>query len=215
MRKLLLLLALVAASFIGGNAAQAQCPGVNCTQPVYGLGFIAKNRTYGAISVGLVPASSATDIWCLNQSTTKAIHIDQISVTGTAGTAITTPFVVKLNHSQDTGGTPATGLALPVAAPFSSSDIAATATLTAYTANPTIPDSTPSYLAAEDVSLGVTTTVNQAATRFLSSTSVDEFNKGFDMPAAATSVQQVCVNLNGVSVASGVLTISAIWQETP
>src|SRR5580692_2774948 len=136
------------AGLLFATSALAQCPGINCTVPQSGVAFIAKNKTYHAISVGLVPASAATDIFCINQSATKAVHVDSVTVTGTAGTAITTPIVLKLNHSQDTGGTAATGLALPVAAPGSSSDPAATATLTAYTANPTIPDSTPNYIGA-------------------------------------------------------------------
>lgn len=210
-RKLLLGLALV----LGLSApALAQCPGVNCTVPNQGLAYISKNKTYHAISVGLVPAASATDILCINQSATKAVHISHIVVSGTAGTAITTPVIVKLNHSLDTGGTAATGLALPVAAASNSSDPAATATLTAYTANPTIPDSTPSYLGAQAESFAVTTTANQFLP-FELSTEVDLFNKGWDMPALGTPVQQICLNLNGVSISTGVLAVWLSWQETP
>lgn len=212
--KKLFLLAALALGLLASSLAQAQCPGVNCTVPNQGLAYISKNRTYHAISVGLVPAASATDILCLNQSATKAVHLDQIVVSGVATTAITTPVVIKLNHSLDTGGTAATGLALPAAAPGSSADPAATATLTAYTANPTIGDSTPAYLGVQAISFAVTTGSN-SPTQFLPSTNVDMFNKGWDMPALATPVQQVCLNLNGVSVIGGALAIWLEWTETP
>lgn len=215
LKRLALLATLALAPLVGASApASAQCPGVNCTVPNQGLAYIAKQKTYNAISIGLVPAASATDILCLNQSATKAVHLDQVVVSGSAGTAITTPVVVKLNHSLDTGGTPATGLALPAPAAANSADPAATATLTAYTANPTIPDSTPAYLGAQAISFAVTTTAN-TPTQFLPSTASDIFNKGWDMPALATPVQQICLNLNATTITTGVLAIWVEWTESP
>ena len=204
---------LIAASLTAllGAGAIALAQGVN-TVPQVGLITSTLNQnTFSAISVGLVPAASATDIFCLNGSTSKVVSLTRLLVTGTAGTAITTPVILKLNHSLDTGGTAATTLALPVAAANNGLDTA-TATLTAYTANPTVNDSTPSYLLAPAISFGATTTVNQPV-EFHSGHNVDWFDKHWDIQKASTVVQQLCLNLNAVSISSGVLAISAEWTE--
>jgi hypothetical protein len=212
--KKLILLAALALGLLVPSLALAQCPGINCTVPQSGLAFIARNRTYTASSVALVPAASATDFWCINGSTTKTVSIRQIVIAGTAGTAITTPVLVNLNHSLDTAGTPATGLALPVPVPVNSADSAATATTTAWTANGTVNDTTPSLVAVLTPTFQVTTSANQES-QLLFGTSVDNFNKGIDIPPAATVVQQVCLNMNGKSVSSGLLNITVQWTESP
>lgn len=197
-------LALVAAS------AAAQ---VNVVPQVGQISTIIKNPTYTASSVALVPAASATDIFCISPGTSKNIAIRRITVGGTAGTAITTPFLIYRRASLNTGGTAATSLALPVAVPLSSSDPASTATLTAYTANPTIVDSSPSLMSVMTVDLPVTTAAGGAVhhERHWGS-SVDMFSRGLDLLKNTT--QQVCVNLNGVSVSSGLVNISMEWQES-
>ena len=208
MKKLLLSCAAAFALAGTGVAALGQVNSV----PQIGVITATQNiPTFSAISVGLVPASSATDIFCLNGSTTKTVSLTRLLISGTAGTAITTPVVLKLNHSLDTGGTAATGLALPASAPTNGADVA-TATLTAYTANPTIPDTSPNYLFAPAISFGATTTVNQPV-EFHSGHNVDWFDKHWDIQKAATVVQQLCLNLNAVSISSGVLAISAEWTE--
>lgn len=206
MKKLILLAALVLGLI---TPALAQ---VN-TVPQVGLvtGFL-RNPTYTASSVALVPAASATDFWCISGSTSKTISIREIIVAGTAGTAITTPILVNLNHSLDTAGTPATGLALPVPAPLNPTDSAATATTTAWTANGTVNDATPNLLAVLTPTFQVTTTANTES-QLLFGTSVDDFSKGIDIPKAGTVVQQVCLNLNGKSVSSGLLNITVQWTE--
>ena len=213
MKKLILLAALIL-GLLAPELAHAQCPGINCTVPQSGLAFIARARTYTASSVALVPAASATDFWCINGSTTKTVSIRQIVIAGSATTAITTPVLVNLNHSLDTAGTPATGLALPVAVPLNFSDSAATATVTAWTANGTVNDTTPNLMAVLTPTFQVTTTANQQ-TQLLFGTSVDNFNKGIDIPPAGTVVQQVCLNMNGKSVSAGVINITVQWTESP
>lgn len=173
-----------------------------------------RNPTYTASSVALVPAASATDFWCLNGSTTRTVSIREITISGTAGTAITTPVLVNLNHSLDTIGTPATGLALPVAVPLNSSNAAATATPTAWTANGTVNDAAPNLLSVLTPTFQVTTTANIQTTMYFG-TSVENFNQGIDIPKAATVVQQVCLNMNGKTVSTGLLNITVTWTETP
>lgn len=171
---------------------------------------IIRTPTYSAASVGLVPASSATDILCINASSSKSVSVREIILSGTAGTAITTPVLLYRRVSLDTGGTAATGIALPVGVPNISTDPAATAVLTAYTANPTVVDSSPSLLVAPAVSFSVTTGTN-SSTIINAGSQVDLLSKGYDLVKGST--QQLCLNLNAASVSSGVLAISIQWTE--
>jgi hypothetical protein len=168
-----------------------------------------RKPTYSATAVGLVPAASATDIFCISGSTSRNVSIRKLVIAGTAGTAITTPFLLYQRSALDTGGTAATGLALPVAVPLNSTDPASTAVLTAYTANPTVAAS-PLLMDAVVVDLPVTTAGTIGVTTYYGS-AVDDFNKGMDLVKNTTL--QYCVNLNGVSVSSGVLSIHIEWQE--
>lgn len=172
---------------------------------------VLKNRTYSATSVGLVPAASATDFWCISGSASAAISIRKITIGGTAGTAITTPVLVYQRSAVATAGTPATGTALPVATPNYPLDSASVATVTAYTANPTVASS-PILMDAMLVDLPVTTAAggNVETTRTYG-TATDWFSKGLDIPKG--SAIQYCLNLNGVSVSSGVLVVHVEWQE--
>jgi len=172
-----------------------------------------REQTYSASAVGLAPAASATDIFCISGSSSKAIAIRRISISGTAGTLVTVPVTLVRRASLDTAGTPATGAALPVAAAHLSTNGAATATLTSYTANPTINDSSPLYLRAGNVTLPVTSagTVTSPLEWF-GGTSVESYSQGFDIPAGSTA-QQYCLNLGATSVSSGLLNISITWTE--
>lgn len=203
MKRFLLALALVGALV----PASAQ---VNVVPQPGVLSNIIRSPTYAAVSVGLVPASSATDIMCIAASVSRTISLREITISGTAGTAITTPVLLYRRITVDTGGTAATSLALPVAVPLNSGDPASVAVLTAYTANPTITDSSPSLLAGPAISFAVTTSSNSPYI-INAGTQVDFLTKGFDLIKGST--QQLCLNLNGVSVSSGVLAIGFKWSE--
>lgn len=207
MKKLILLSAALVLGLIALAFAQ-----VNSVPQVGVISGINRTQTYTASSVALVPAASATDFWCLNGSTSKNVSIRQITIAGTAGTAITTPVLVNLNHSLDTIGTPATGLALPVAVPLNTTNAAATATPTAWTANGTVNDATPNLLSVLVPTFQVTTTANLQTVQYFG-TSVDELNQGLDIVKAATVVQQICLNMNGKTVSTGLLNITVVWTE--
>lgn len=193
-------------------AASAQAQGINNVPQVGTIMDILRRPTYSAVSVALVPAAAATDIFCIAASATKNVSVRRIAIGGTAGTAITTPFVVLRRATVDTGGTAATGTALPVYGTHTSSDPASVATLVAYTANPTITDSSPVLLDSFLVDLPVTTAAGGTTeVSHLYGTATDMFQKGLNLLAGGT--QQLCINLNGVSVSSGVLQITIEWQE--
>lgn len=192
-----------------GTSALAQ---VNVVPQVGVESGIVKQATYSAASVGLVPAASATDIFCISGSSTKNISIKRISISGTAGTLVTAPFTLLRRASLNTGGTAATTTALPIASPNLSSDAAASAVLTAYTANPTIVDTSPLYFRSATLSLN-TTSALVAAPRLVweFGEAVGTFSRGLDI--LKNTAQQVCINLNAVSVTSGLLNIDITWVE--
>lgn len=206
MKRILLVLALV-----GGLISPAFTQ-VNVVPQIGVESGIVKQSTYSAVSLGLVPAASATDIFCISGSTTKNISIKRISISGTAGTLVTAPFTLLRRTSLDTGGTAAVTTALPVGSANFSTDPAATAVLTAYTANPTIVDASPLYFRSATLSLN-TTAALVAAPRLVweFGEAVSTFSRGLDI--LKNTAQQVCINLNAVSVTSGLLNIDITWVE--
>jgi len=207
--------------FLLGSAALLMMGGLALSQintvPQIGLitGVVGE-PTYTATSVGLVPASSATDIFCINGSTSRNVHIRRFLISGTAGTAITTPILVNYNHSLDTGGTAySSGVQMPVAKPLNPNDATSTsAAVKAYSANPTVNDTGPVLLASISPTFAVTTTANPV-TQLIFGPGVNGLglDKSITIPKASAVVAQVCLNLNGASISSGVLNITAEWTE--
>ena len=109
-----------------GSVTIAPQPGITCVQD-------SILPTYSATSIGLAPGAAPTDIACLTGSATKTIRVKQVRVSGVAGTAINITVVVTKHVSANTGGTPATGTALPVPYPLDSTFPTVSATATAWT----------------------------------------------------------------------------------
>jgi len=191
-------------------AASAAFAQVNTVPQVGTISAFQKQYSYSATSVGLVPAASATDIYCISAGASRNISIKKIEISGTAGTAITTPFLVYRRSALGTAGTAATSLALPVVAPMNPGDPASSATLIAYTANPTVA-ATPTLMDVIQPTLAVTTTANPGTVAGVYGEFVSPFYHGLIIPKGST--QQICVNLNGVSVSSGVVNITTYWTE--
>lgn len=167
-----------------------------------------QKASYSAVATGLAPAASATDVACIAGSATKTIKLTQITVSGTAGTLVTLPVFLAKRATADTGGTPATGNALPVGSKLDSNNAAASATLVAYTANPTINDSSPLLIGAGTVTLPVTsagTTNSRLVFQWGS--------RPAQAPTLRGAAQQICVNLSGISVSSGLLNIDFEFTE--
>lgn len=187
--------------FFHANSDGSQTPSVNTE---------GQKATFSAVSTGLVPAASATDIWTLAGSATKTIRLLRLTLSGTAGTLITVPAYLARRLVADTGGTPATSLALPVAVPHDTADAqsVATAVLNAYTANPTINDSSPKLLRAATVTLGTT-----AAETVAGAIVWDFTTRNGKAPVLRGAAQQFVLNLSGTSITSGLLNIDAEWTE--
>lgn len=171
-----------------------------------------RQQTFSAVSIALVPAASATDILCISPGATKSIYLKNITISGTAGTAVTTPVVLlRRNTALDSGGTAATGTALPVAGAMYSSNAASTATLTAYTANPTINDSSPTYLRAAVLGIPLSSAAIAQTLNMSFGTNVEEYDQ--EGLLLKNTTQQACINLNAVSISSGSLTTWLEWTE--
>jgi hypothetical protein len=197
------------AGFALTSAALAQ---INSVPQVGVISGILKKSTYSAVALALPPAASATDIACIAGSSTKTVIVRRVTVTGTAGTLVTAPFTMVRRTSVDSGGTAATTTAnwANTISQRDSNDAAASATLISYSANPTINDTSPTYIASAHLTIPVTsagTVTNPIVWEFDTPFS---FVKGVVLRGAT---QQACINLNGVSVSSGLLHISIDWTE--
>lgn len=193
--------------------ASAQCVsagGINSV-PMTGLGCLTEPTvpTYSATGVGIAPASSATDIACLTGSTSKVIRVQRMRVSGTAGTLISVPVLITKHVAANTGGTAATGTALPVPYTIDTNNVAVTATATSYTANPTIADAAPGIVTAAILPLGLT------GTALASSGVLFDFGdlNYAEKPTLRGVAQQLCVNLNSTSPSSGLVNVSFFWTE--
>lgn len=207
MKKLLLALALSCA-FPALAAAQCVGAGSPLINALPGAACASEPTvdSFGASGYGIVPAASATDIACITGSATKVIRVQRVIVSGIAGTAITPPVVLTKHTVANTGGTAAATTALPVPRAMDSNGAAATATTTAYTANPTV-DASALQLAAQYATFQVTTIIGSKADFDFSSRNYAQ------APVLRGIAQQVCVNLGATSITSGLLAVAFYWTE--
>lgn len=212
MKKLLLTAVFLLATALGANAQCVAVGGVNSV-PQTGVVCLSEPTigTYVATGIGIAPASSATDIACITGSATKVIRIQRIRVSGSAGTLISVPVLITKHAAANTGGTAATGTALPVPYTLDTANPTVSATATAYTANPTITDSAPGIITTAILGLGLTGTTLGAAGVLFDFGDLTYAEK----PTLRGVAQQVCVNLNATSPSSGLVNVSFIWTEAP
>lgn len=166
--------------------------------------------TYSAGFIGLVPAASTTDLLCIAGSATKTVKLQQIKISG-SGTAISVPATLLRRVSADTAGTAASTTANPAnnVSKRDTTNPTATATTIAYTANPTIGDTSPTYIDSANIGV-VATTVGLIAP-------VTLFDFGFtenlvQPPTLRGAAEQICLNLNATS-ATALLSGSITWTE--
>jgi hypothetical protein len=205
MRNKLLVGALALSLALGPASAQ-----VNYVPQVGTVSAYLKEYTYSAVSIGLVPPASATDIFCISGAASRNISVKQIRISMT-GTAASVPFTLLRRASLDTGGSAATGNALPVAVPNNSTDPASIAVLTAYTAVPTIVDTSPSLLRSQIYVTAAATAQGPVPIVWTAGDALGTFTKAFDVVKGTT--QQLCINMNTTSVTSPVVDIDITWTE--
>lgn len=212
MKKLLLSLGLLIGLTTGAFAQCVAVGGINSV-PVPGINCQSEPAvaTFAAAGFGIVPAASATDVACITGSATKVVRVQSVRVSGTAGTLVSLPIILTKHTVANTGGTPAVTTALPVPVSLDTTvatTASATATTTAYTANPTV-DATAVTIDGLVTSLNVTSALVNGTQAFF-----DYRSRNFMAPPVLRGVaQQLCVNLNAISVSSGLLAISFTWTE--
>lgn len=212
MKRLLLSIGLLLSFTLGANA---QCVGVgtinNSPQPGTVCQQDSVVPTYHAVGVAIAIGTAPTDVSCITGSATKIIRLKKVRLSGTASTAINISVYLTKHIVANTGGTPATGTALPTAYPMDSTNPTVSATLQAYTANPTIADAASTIINAATLFLPVTSTASGPG-----SVIFDWGSGGIALegPILRGIAQQVCVNLNGVTApSSGLLNVQWVWTE--
>lgn len=187
------------------------------TQPVPQVGvtwaYAPYGQTYSAAFIGLVPPASATDTICLAGSATKTVALQQIKLSGSAGTLVTLPVTLVRRVSVATGGTAASTTANPAntIAKRVTTNATATAVPISYTAVPTITDATPTYMDSASLTLPVTT-AGTVTVPLVFDYSVGN-SQLLQPPTLVGTAAQFCLNLNTISVSSGVLNGVITWTE--
>lgn len=192
--------------------AQSPC-GVNFVPTGGVVCSTVKQNTFSAASLVLAPASAATDILCISGSATKSISLIELDISG-IGQATVTPLV-SINHHTilDTGGTNATGGAVPTPLynAAAATPLVATAVVSAFTANPTINDTAPVPVRAAYFTLTTSASVAESPLLWVfGSAGTDEYTQRLDLLKGVTG--QYCVNLNGATTNSS-LAIALTWTE--
>lgn len=212
MKKLLLALGLL---FGLVTTSSAQCISMSGVNSVPQTGIVCMSEpfvaSFAAMGYGIVPASSATDIACITGSATRVVRVQSVRISGTAGTLVTLPVLLNKHTVANTGGTPAVTTALPVPVSLDTGTVAtsaATATVTAYTANPTI-DATALQVGVQTASFNTTSALVAG-----NPATFDFRQRNFmEAPTLRGIAQQLCVNLGGISVSSGLLAVELSWTE--
>jgi hypothetical protein len=159
--------------------------------------------TYGASVTGLVMANTPTDVFTITGSATKTVRIKRISLDGTQTTA--THRVVQLikRSTANTAGTSTTRTAVS----FDSTSAAATATVLAYTANPTTGTAV-GTLHSELLFIGTTTSAVEDKFVF------ETMKNGLAQEIILRGTNEVlAINMNAVTSAGNSMNASIVWTE--
>lgn len=160
-------------------------------------------KTYSASSHDLLVAALATDVFTITGSGTKTVHILYVEVSCTAASGTSTDYNLLMRSTANTLGTSTSQTAVPM----DSNNAAATATVKAYTANPTTGTLVGNIRAQRAV---VFSNVNQGVQQVI-------WDFGFPRNAQAVVLrgtsQVLAVNFNGSTIVTGSCDISVEWLE--
>jgi hypothetical protein len=155
---------------------------------------------------GLVPASSATDIFTISGKAGRAIKINQIQISGIATSAAAIPIAIIKRSTSNSGGTSATLAAVNLDS-INSSATPAASVLT-YTANP----------ASLGTSLGNIATARMILSTAAASVGTTPIVLSFERmymrpPTLRDSTESICINYGGSTAAGNSLDICISWTE--
>jgi hypothetical protein len=160
-----------------------------------------RKATYSASTAAFTPAASATDIAEIKGSATKVIRILRVGISGYATSAAAAPLVLAKRSTANSGGTSAALTAVP----NDSRDVAATAALLKYTANPTTGTLVGNVRGAM-LNLG-TATAPGAQLDFVFG---DKNGKGIVLK---DNTETLAINLAGASYSGNSVTVYFEWTE--
>lgn len=162
-----------------------------------------QKQTYSAAITGLVIPASATDVLTIYGSSTKTIIVTHIEVTGTASAKAISDVQIIKRSAANTGGTSTTLTNVP----HDSANPAGTATVRAYTANPTLGTSV-GLLHANKLSFSVSGTDVAQTVLF----TFDSDGKTQGVYLRGTN-EGLCLNLNGGTLTSPSMSLALEWYE--
>lgn len=155
---------------------------------------------YSVVMINVAPASAATDVFTIIGSGTKIVRIRALTVYGSQTTGSVVPISLVKRSTANTGGTSTTGTAVP----FSSGDAAATAVVSAYTANPS--------------SLGTSLGNLSYEIPFIPIVKDTLFDYNFNLVpyqvyTLNSAAETIAVNLGAATVTGGSLSLKIQWTE--
>jgi hypothetical protein len=161
-------------------------------------------QTYGAVAAGLVAVASATDIFTITGSATRLVYPLSIRVSGVAAAVAYCDMYAIKRSTANSGGTSTS----PTRVAFSSSNIAVSATVLAYTGNPAGLGTLVGALDLRRVPL-----LTAAGVQFNQEV-VFNFNPGSPQsPVVLNGTGDVlALNLNGAT-SGGTFDIAIVWAE--
>lgn len=158
--------------------------------------------TYSASVNALAPALTPTDIFTVTGSATRTVKITKIQIDATATAAAVIAVFLPKRSTANAGGTSTA----PTRVPLDSTNAAATATVLAYTANPTTLGTLVGNIRQEK--LLVSTTTSSGETLLL------QFGDTSGSPIVLRGTGEVLAfNLNAVSLAGGSINLFVEWTE--
>lgn len=166
----------------------------------------AARTTFSAGVVGLVPPASATDIFTISGSATpgRKVKVLKIEVSGIATAAAAIPFSVVKRSTANTGGTATNPAAV---AHEAITGLSASATVAAYTANPT----TGTLVGVLQAKRG--TLLTSAAGTPASPTPFDFTTANSKFPTLNGPNEVIALNMNGATAAGNALDIFVTFAE--
>ena len=162
------------------------------------------STTYSAAIVGLASAITATDIFTITGSATKTVRVTRIVVNGVQTTAAQVNVLIIKRSTANTAGTSTA----PTRVSYDSTNAAATATVLAYTANPT---------------LGTAVGTGSARRAFIPGAATASDAQGLEIVSGDVGQQQMtlrglaevlAINLNSTTVAGSAFNITVEWTES-
>jgi hypothetical protein len=160
--------------------------------------------SYSASILGLSSAALATDIFLINGSATKLVRIMRIVVSAVQTTAGEVNLQVLKRSTANAGGTSTA----PTVVSHDSNDVAGTAVVLAYTANPTSVGTLVGLLRAERIFVPPAAATSAGTVEDINFTNIPA------KPIILRGVAQgLAINLNGVTVTGGNFDISVDWTE--